>query len=146
MDLTGKRVGIIGTGSTANLFIDNLAVSRKHARLQIRGGAARIEDLGSSNGTRLNGVDLGGASDLRPGDRLDLGNITLQVDGGAMSTDLYLDQTNIREGLAVSFDEARRTHVDDRNKKAFLFRILAEAGAGVVGTQTRIFSSAHSCR
>ncbi len=118
----------IGRASSCDIRLDEPSVSRKHARLQIRGGAARVEDLGSSNGTRLNGVDLTGTSDLRHGDRLDLGNITMQVDGGPMSTDLYLEQTNIREGLSVSFDEAKRTHVDDRNKKAFLFRILADAG------------------
>jgi len=118
----------IGRAAACDIRLDEPSVSRRHARLQIRGGAARVEDLGSSNGTRLNGVDLASPSDLRHGDRLDLGNVSLQVDGGPLSADLYLEQTNIREGLAVSFDEARHTHRDDRNKKAFLFRILAEAG------------------
>jgi serine phosphatase RsbU (regulator of sigma subunit) len=118
----------IGRASTCDIRLDEPSVSCRHARLEIRGSAARVEDLGSSNGTRLNGVPLTEPTDVRHGDRLDLGNIILSVEGGPVSADLYLEQTNIREGLAVSFDEARRTHVDDRNKKAFLFRILAEAG------------------
>lgn len=48
----------IGRASSCDIRLDEPSVSRKHARLQIRGGAARVEDLGSSNGTRLNGVDV----------------------------------------------------------------------------------------
>jgi len=122
-------VHIIGRATTCDVHLDEASVSRLHARLHIMGPAARIEDLGSSNGTRLNGIELKFPMDLGHGDRIDLGNISLQVDNGvASATDLFLDQTQVREGLAVSLDEARRTRLGDKGKKAHLFRILAEAG------------------
>ena len=42
---------IIGRDPTADLFIDNLAVSRKHARITWDRGSFVLEDLGSANGT-----------------------------------------------------------------------------------------------
>ncbi len=46
---------IVGRDPTVDLFIDNLAVSRKHARLFWDRGGFAVEDLGSANGTRVAG-------------------------------------------------------------------------------------------
>ena len=49
---------IVGRDPTVDLFIDNLAVSRKHARLYWDRGAFAVEDLGSANGTRVAGQEV----------------------------------------------------------------------------------------
>jgi pSer/pThr/pTyr-binding forkhead associated (FHA) protein len=54
------------------LVLDDPTVSRRHARLRRRDGCWSIEDLASTNGTRLNGWRIEDAR-LRDGDRLALG-------------------------------------------------------------------------
>jgi predicted component of type VI protein secretion system len=57
-------------------------ISRKHCRLMKEDGALKIEDLGSSNGTYVNGKRIH-ESDLQPGDTIQIGPVVfvLQVDG-----------------------------------------------------------------
>ena len=45
-------------------------VSRKHARISARGDVLQVEDLGSRNGSKLNGQPLSGSSALKTGDLL----------------------------------------------------------------------------
>ena len=56
-------------------FPDSEVVSRVHANLRIEGDVYYIEDVGSSNGTYVNGLPLaaGNRHRLRPGDRIALG-------------------------------------------------------------------------
>jgi hypothetical protein len=49
------------------------AVSRRHARIDLSVGGATLTDLGSSNGTQLNGQLLDGAAPLRTGDHIQMG-------------------------------------------------------------------------
>ena len=46
---------IIGRGAEADLRIDTPSVSRRHARLIVESESVRLSDLGSRNGTRVNG-------------------------------------------------------------------------------------------
>jgi serine/threonine-protein kinase len=54
-------------------------ISRHHARIARSGGGFTIEDLGSTNGTFVNGRRIAGAEILSPGDRIQLGATTLVV-------------------------------------------------------------------
>lgn len=58
-----------------------LGVSRKHARIIMRDNRVTVEDLGSANGTYINGknIDVLVPMRLRDGDQLKLGNLSLQV-------------------------------------------------------------------
>lgn len=64
-------------GNTIRLTEQN--VSRKHARLTLRGGVLRIEDLGSYNGTSLNGSALSGVATLKDGDVILIGDYRLGI-------------------------------------------------------------------
>jgi pSer/pThr/pTyr-binding forkhead associated (FHA) protein/tetratricopeptide (TPR) repeat protein len=64
-------------GNTIRLTEQN--VSRKHARLSLRSGVLRIEDLGSYNGTSLNGSALSGVSTLKDGDVVLIGDYRLGI-------------------------------------------------------------------
>ncbi|MGM0574160.1 MAG: AgmX/PglI C-terminal domain-containing protein [Myxococcota bacterium] len=67
----------VGKLSTSNLRLEDDNVSRKHAVLERReNGEWRITDLGSTNGTLVNGKQVTQAV-LRDGDRVLLGNTTL---------------------------------------------------------------------
>jgi hypothetical protein len=69
----------IGRSSGCDCVIGSETVSRRHARIREVGGAWRLTDLGSLNGTRLNGFRVAGEVELRPGDRLSLGGVRFRV-------------------------------------------------------------------
>ena len=66
----------IGRAPTCGLVVDDTRVSKRHARLCWTGSGWRIEDLGSKNGTTVNGTPPGGAgTSLRDGDWICLGGL-----------------------------------------------------------------------
>jgi pSer/pThr/pTyr-binding forkhead associated (FHA) protein len=69
----------IGRMRENDLVIDNLSVSRFHARLHLEGGRVFLEDGGSENGTYRNDQRVHGRVELAPGDRIVLGKHQLRV-------------------------------------------------------------------
>ncbi len=79
--LVGDQL-IIGRDSSSGVAINDAEVSRKHARLTFQGGKYVIEDLGSTNGTFVNGQRLVSAVVLKSGDVVSLGEqIVLMYEG-----------------------------------------------------------------
>jgi len=73
----------IGREVTNDITIDDAEVSRKHARLIMQAGGYLLEDLGSTNGTYVNGQRLMGPHVLRPGELVKLGeNVSLAFEAG----------------------------------------------------------------
>jgi pSer/pThr/pTyr-binding forkhead associated (FHA) protein len=70
---------LVGRQEGCDMRIPSAAVSRKHCRLSFRDGYLRVEDLGSSNGTFLNGDRIEGIHPVKPGDLLEIGPITFLV-------------------------------------------------------------------
>ena len=70
--LSGASV-TIGRQDDNDITLDHPTVSRHHARLTWQGQAYRIEDLGTVNGTWVNGVRIDAPVLLRPGDTIGLG-------------------------------------------------------------------------
>lgn len=70
--LDGDQI-VIGRDSSSGIAINDAEVSRKHARLNFNGGKYVIEDLGSTNGTFVNGQRLVSAVVLKSGDVVSLG-------------------------------------------------------------------------
>jgi cardiolipin synthase len=58
----------IGRAQENDIVITDALVSRHHAQITLDGGTCRITDLGSGNGTFLNGERINGSKCLRPGD------------------------------------------------------------------------------
>jgi pSer/pThr/pTyr-binding forkhead associated (FHA) protein len=72
---------VIGRDSSNSITINDAEISRKHSRLTFQGGKYVIEDLGSTNGTFVNGQRLAGPVVLKPGDVVSLGEqIVLMYD------------------------------------------------------------------
>jgi Protein of unknown function (DUF3662)/FHA domain len=79
LTVEGRRVVIgpqgatIGRGRQADVVLNDPNVSRKHAEIRPRGGSWVVADLGSTNGSQLNGRRIDGPEVLRPGDEIELG-------------------------------------------------------------------------
>jgi len=72
---------IIGRDASNSIAINDPEISRKHSRLSFQGGKYVIEDLGSTNGTFVNGQRLAGPVVLKPGDVVSFGEqIVLMYD------------------------------------------------------------------
>lgn len=63
---------VIGRDPAAELFLDTDRISRRHAVIEAVGGGHQLADLGSTNGTLVNGELVEGLVVLRPGDRIGL--------------------------------------------------------------------------
>lgn len=90
------RILTIGRDPDNDLVIDAPMVSRRHARLIVEGDRTRIEDLGSSNGTYINGERVHGSATVRPGDRIGLGSYTFTLDLAG-----HLEAADDRDGLTI---------------------------------------------
>jgi signal transduction histidine kinase len=64
---------VIGRARESDFVIEHESVSRRHAKLTYQGVAWVVEDLGSRNGTLVNGNAISGRRALRIGDRIELG-------------------------------------------------------------------------
>jgi DNA-binding winged helix-turn-helix (wHTH) protein len=73
----GEGETILGRSRHATIFIDDESVSRRHARLTIDSGSVVLEDLGSKNGTTLNGQRLAEPTAVADGAHIQVGTIAL---------------------------------------------------------------------
>ncbi|WP_067125518.1 DUF1707 and FHA domain-containing protein [Microtetraspora malaysiensis] len=75
---------LVGRGSACDLVLSDVTVSRMHAELRrAEDDAWLLVDLGSLNGTRLNGWRLVGPAQVRPGDEIAFGDCTFLVSSSA---------------------------------------------------------------
>lgn len=80
----GLPAALIGRSSDAQVGLLDPEVSRRHAQLHFARGVVYLTDLGSSNGTFLNGKPLKDEGiEVRAGDDIDVGNTRLTVVGTA---------------------------------------------------------------
>ena len=81
--LGGKRMVVGPAGATlgrsrkCDIVVDDPNVSREHAEVRPRGGSWVLRDLGSTNGSSINGRRTDGAEVLKPGDEIELGTSTM---------------------------------------------------------------------
>ncbi|HET6318244.1 MAG TPA: FHA domain-containing protein [Chloroflexota bacterium] len=75
----GEEGGTIGRLPENQIHLSDGRLSRLHARLEFQDGAFWIRDLGSANGTLVNGEMLSGAQRLTPGDSIEVGTSLLTV-------------------------------------------------------------------
>jgi FHA domain len=82
--LTGQRVElaaqlVLGRDEGNDVVVNDPEISRRHAILRPSGDAVEIEDLGSLNGTWVNGARIGSGVLLTPGDVVQLGGSQLEL-------------------------------------------------------------------
>src|SRR5215217_6028703 len=79
----GQELQIGRSAAREGRLGDDPEISRQHARITRNPqGQLMVEDLGSTNGTYVNGQRIGGAQVLNPGDTVQMGRSTLTVEAG----------------------------------------------------------------
>ena len=69
---------VVGRGRTADVVLAEATISRAHAAIGFNGEAFYVQDLGSTNGTRVNG-ERAPQTELRDGDEIQLGKLQLRI-------------------------------------------------------------------
>ena len=70
---------IVGRDALCDIAFDSQTISRRHARVFTANGAVYLEDLGSQNGTAVNGAALHAANILRSGDEIAVGDVRFRL-------------------------------------------------------------------
>jgi two-component system response regulator AtoC len=106
---------VIGRGDDARVRLLDSSISRAHARISMSAGQAEIVDLGSQNGTKVNGEQIVGARPLLSGDVVTILGVTL----------VFHSSSRARLRRQVLTLDAFRHHVEDeidrvtRNRRSF---------------------------
>lgn len=103
----------IGRLPTSHLRLEDEAIARMHAVLEVSGNELRVVDLGSATGTLVNGVPVDRSTVIRQGDRIEMGPYSVFVDIEALPTaqaPAIAPRVARPEPLAV--DAAQAEHVD----------------------------------
>lgn len=87
----------IGRQDNNAIVLDDARLSRQHARIESGPGGLSVTDLNSANGTLVNGRPVTGTIPLNAGDRLQLGDTTILVEGGPPAFGNAADATMIAE-------------------------------------------------
>jgi serine phosphatase RsbU (regulator of sigma subunit)/pSer/pThr/pTyr-binding forkhead associated (FHA) protein len=77
LPLSGSRLAVGRSSSVELSFPDDAGLSRQHFALEPSGDDWTVQDLGSKNGTFVNGIPLKARLTLRPGDRITAGHIAI---------------------------------------------------------------------
>lgn len=95
----------IGRDPGCDLMLDNLGVSRRHARLHEVEGRFVIEDKNSTNGVFINGRRISSAAEVTPGDEIKIGKFLLGVQHVAEESHsdpgFDINPTMAMEGIAL---------------------------------------------
>jgi pSer/pThr/pTyr-binding forkhead associated (FHA) protein len=75
---TGTRF-LLGRAPNCDCVVPEECVSRRHAQVWNEEGRWWLRDLGSRNGTRVNGVRVTERTEVRPGDRVNLGGAVYRL-------------------------------------------------------------------
>jgi DNA-binding winged helix-turn-helix (wHTH) protein len=68
---------VVGRDRDCAVRIDSVTLSRRHARFVVTGGETTVEDLGSKNGTHVNGQQVRQPVALRDSDQIQIGSVTM---------------------------------------------------------------------
>lgn len=92
LDVDGRRyqltgsVTVLGRGSEADIVVDDPGVSRRHVEIRLDGGSAVLRDLGSTNGTFVDG-DRASTAHLVDGSTITIGRTRIRFTSRSASTE-----------------------------------------------------------
>jgi DNA-binding NtrC family response regulator len=101
---------IIGRMDEAGVRLDDAAASRQHARLRVAAGAVVVEDLGSLNGTLVNGRRIASPRSLMTGDAIGIGRAAIVVHASPPRAEIgtVVDAARLAERVTEELARARR--------------------------------------
>jgi hypothetical protein len=107
---------IVGRSSDLDMVLVEDMVSRKHARITMQSDQVWIEDLGSTNGTFVNGEKIGKRARLKEGDRVLIGTSILKVisgDGPRDTNDAKRELENVAQARRTSQQRTMSGSIDE---------------------------------
>jgi pSer/pThr/pTyr-binding forkhead associated (FHA) protein len=110
--LLGAGVTVIGRRSDCDLRIPLMDVSRRHCQLDRHSGLFALRDLGSSNGTFVNGEKIEEAQ-LKPGDHIQIGPLTFVLEVGAAALPTGAQEAGIPQSAKGEPGKAVRPMSDE---------------------------------
>lgn len=90
----GRRIALDSDLVLGRETIEDVEASRRHAALRPRNGGAELTDLGSTNGTMVNGAQIGGPTPVGPGDVITIGQTMMALE--VLKRDPLPDATVVR--------------------------------------------------
>lgn len=99
---------VVGRGSDSNLVLPERQVSRYHIKILRQNGRFFLQDLGSKNGTHLNGEQVSGTVPLQDGDEIQIALCVKMVFVGTDATLPLTFDPPQRQG-ALTIDESQRS-------------------------------------
>ena len=120
----------VGRGTAVDVQFFDGKISREHCVFDLAGAAARVRDLGSQNGTYVNGAKIEGDQALVVGDEIAIGDTVLLLSGDGLdiSGARYGAGTVLISGKKLGEPVARSLPLSPRAT------VLAELTAGLLGT------------
>ncbi|MBS1789075.1 MAG: FHA domain-containing protein [Acidobacteria bacterium] len=129
---TGQTM-TIGRDPKCDLALDYPMVSWQHARLTRAGNQITVEDLGSTNGTFVNGQRISGAVRVKPGDVIGLGSYTFHLtQAGRLEKRDYRGNLTI-EGAGLTVEVPGKRLIEDISLTIYpseLVGLMGPSGAG----------------
>jgi len=87
-DLTFDKTEIrVGRVRDNDIVLPKGNVSKHHCRLLLQNGQLTVEDLGSTNGTYVNGRKIGEATSISTSDKVFVGDFAIRVTGGVRANE-----------------------------------------------------------
>src|SRR4029079_13485978 len=101
-----------GRSRGATVYVEREKVSRMHGRMKRTGDEIEVEDLGSRNGTRVNGEKIEGKIKITTGDEISIGPIVaiVGVTSGLRRATTSADDAEGESRLVAEVDRAMRYH------------------------------------
>ncbi len=118
---------VIGRGVDAEIRIETPLISRAHAKLTVQERECIVEDLGSSNGTFVGGEKISAATVLRPGQKIQLGPATLEVNRATVPVGPDISLGSKRDALRKLLPPEFL-----REKKYDIGSMVAQGGMGAI--------------
>jgi DNA-binding NtrC family response regulator len=125
----GPGTVVVGGAADVDFVVVDPRVSRRHCSLVLEADGVRVKDLGSRNGTRVNGVACGEAL-VRPGGVIEVGDTTLLLDGEDLPVDVDGDAS--LGGLSAGGAALRRVFsvLSRAARSDVTVLLLGESGVG----------------
>jgi sigma-B regulation protein RsbU (phosphoserine phosphatase) len=119
----------IGRSSKNTIQMVDATVSKEHAEIARQGDRYSIRDLGSRNGTRVNGVEVQQTVALKAGDRVEIGHVALRLtDDDPQPMTRLSESTNISSALRIRADQIIDRRTSEARDSSKVLKLLSEAG------------------
>lgn len=121
---------VLGRSSECDVVLDSPSISRRHATLELSGQSVIITDLGSLNGTYVNGRKVSGSMKIQTNDTFFLGKYQLSLAGGArdLSKEIAIKTNRIVKTFSNGVTGLHETSIEIPSQS--LLAVMGPSGCG----------------